>query len=73
MAGRRLPFRDCMALEFRITERVQKGHDFYEGVRATILDKDGAPQWKPATLEDVKPWMIDDYFTPLTQEWTADA
>ncbi len=73
LAGRHLSFRECMALEFRITERVQKGHDFYEGVRATILDKDGAPRWEPARLEDVKPWMIDDYFAPLAHEWTADA
>jgi enoyl-CoA hydratase len=65
-------FRDCMAIEFRLTERIQRGTDFYEGVRATIIDKDGAPKWRPATLEEVKPWIIDDYFAPLAREWTAE-
>lgn len=65
-------FRDCMQIEFRLTERIQRGHDFYEGVRATIIDKDGAPKWVPATLEDVKPWLLDDYFAPLPREWSAE-
>ncbi len=65
-------FRDCMKIEFRLTERIQRGADFYEGVRATIIDKDGAPNWSPATLEGVKSWMIDDYFAPLPHEWRAE-
>lgn len=72
MAGRTLSFREAMVLEFRITERIQKGHDFYEGVRATILDKDGAPRWNPAELRDVKGFMVDDYFQPLSKEWNPD-
>lgn len=69
--GAARPFRDCMGLEFRLTERIQQGHDFYEGVRATIIDKDGAPRWKPASLEEVTPAMIDAYFAPLEREWSA--
>lgn len=65
-------FRACMEIEFRLTERIQQGRDFYEGVRATIIDKDGAPKWSPATLEEVKAWMIDDYFAPLPREWSAE-
>jgi enoyl-CoA hydratase len=70
--GAALPFRDCMRLEFRLTERIQQGHDFYEGVRATIIDKDGAPRWKPASLAEVSAAMIDAYFAPFTQEWSAE-
>jgi len=70
--GAAASFRDCMKLEFRLTERIQQGHDFYEGVRATIIDKDGAPRWKPAALEDVSDAMIDAYFAPLAKEWTAE-
>ena len=65
-------FRECMKIEYRLTERIQKGHDFYEGVRAAIIDKDGAPKWLPAALEDVHRWMIDDYFAPLEREWRAE-
>ena len=37
-----------MRTEFRIVSRIVHGHDFYEGVRAVIVDKDNAPVWQPA-------------------------
>ena len=72
LEGRSKSFRACMALEYRLTQGIQRGVDFYEGVRATIVDKDGAPNWKPADLASIRPEMIDDYFMPLNREWTAD-
>ena len=36
-----------------MVNRIIAGHDFYEGVRATIIDKDGAPKWQPGELADV--------------------
>ncbi|NIJ39965.1 enoyl-CoA hydratase [Parvibaculum indicum] len=66
--GRDLDFEAAMALEYRLTQSFFAGHDFYEGVRATILDKDGAPQWKPATLADVTLDEIDSYFSGAGKE-----
>jgi enoyl-CoA hydratase/isomerase-like protein len=63
--GKILGFDDCMRMEFRMVHRVIAGHDFYEGVRATIIDKDGAPKWKPASLAEVGERDIDAYFEPL--------
>jgi enoyl-CoA hydratase len=63
--GRRLAFDDCMRMEFRMVNRVIEGHDFYEGVRATILDKDNAPKWLPSELATVSSSDIDAYFKPL--------
>ena len=63
--GAKLSFDDCMRMEFRLVNRVIAGHDFYEGVRATIIDKDGAPKWQPATLAQVRDADIDAYFAPL--------
>lgn len=63
--GKSLDFDDCMRMEFRMVNRVISGHDFYEGVRATIIDKDGAPRWQPARLADVSDADIDAYFAPL--------
>jgi enoyl-CoA hydratase len=66
--GAKLDFDDCMRMEFRMVSRVIAGHDFYEGVRATIIDKDGAPKWSPVTLEEVTDEKIDAYFAPLENE-----
>jgi enoyl-CoA hydratase len=63
--GKSRNFDDCMRMEFRMVNRVIAGHDFYEGVRATIIDKDGAPKWQPATLAEVSDANIDAYFAPL--------
>jgi enoyl-CoA hydratase len=63
--GKALSFDECMRMEFRMVNRVVVGHDFYEGVRATIIDKDGAPKWRPAVLADVSDTDIDAHFAPL--------
>jgi enoyl-CoA hydratase len=59
-----------MACEFRIVSRVIHGHDFYEGVRAVIVDKDNAPRWRPAALLEVSDAEIARHFAPLgAGEW----
>ncbi|MFZ5669916.1 MAG: enoyl-CoA hydratase/isomerase family protein [Pseudomonadota bacterium] len=65
-------FADNMAMEYRIGARVVRLHDFLEGVRAVIVDKDNAPRWSPATVEAVDPALLDDIFAPLPagEEWT---
>jgi enoyl-CoA hydratase len=65
-------FAKVMAMEMRIAARLVVAHDFSEGVRAVIIDKDGAPKWAPDTLEGVTPAMVDAVFAPLPpdQEWS---
>jgi enoyl-CoA hydratase len=57
-----------MAQEYAIGARVVHTHDFIEGVRALIIDKDNAPQWQPT----VDPAEVDAIFAPLPadQQWT---
>jgi enoyl-CoA hydratase len=55
----------ALALEYRLTQHMMGGHDFYEGVRATLVDRDQKPQWQPATLAEVTEEMVDAYFAPL--------
>ena len=61
-----------MAMEYRLGARVVQRHDFLEGVRAVIVDKDNAPKWDPATLEGVGEDLLDAIFAPLPadQEWS---
>jgi enoyl-CoA hydratase len=56
---------DCLRGEFRLVQRFMAGHDFYEGIRAVLVDKDHAPRWKPARLADVAAADIDAMFAPL--------
>ncbi|MDQ0316060.1 enoyl-CoA hydratase/isomerase family protein [Amorphus orientalis] len=60
-----LSFEECMVMEYRILSRILKGHDFYEGVRALLIDKDGSPDWRPARVEDLDPAAIAAHFDPL--------
>lgn len=62
--GAKLDIEEALRTEFRIVARIAKGHDFYEGVRATIIDKDNRPRWSPAEVEMIKPGDIDPYFAP---------
>ena len=63
--GAKLDFDECMKMEYRMVHRIVAGHDFYEGVRATIIDKDGAPKWQPAELSAVSDADVDAYFVPI--------
>ncbi len=65
-------FADEMRQEYRIALRVTSRHDFQEGVRAVVIDKDNKPAWAPATLDGVSDAMIDEIFAPLpaNEEWS---
>ena len=66
--GATLDFTECMRTEFRIVSRVVRGHDFYEGIRALLIDKDQAPLWKPPALAEVTASEVERYFAPLARE-----
>jgi enoyl-CoA hydratase len=67
-------FADEMRQEYAVGSRVVQRHDFLEGVRAVIVDKDNAPHWNPATPEGVSDHVIDQIFAPLPDDeaWTPD-
>ena len=68
----RTSFEDEMAAEYALASRIVQTHDFKEGVRAVLIDKDNAPQWDPATPEEVTDEMLEVLFEPLpeSQRWT---
>ena len=70
-AGRE-SFEDEMRAEYALAGRVVRTHDFHEGVRALLIDKDNQPQWDPTTPEEVDEEMLDVLFAPLHghEAWT---
>lgn len=53
---------ECLEREFAATRAVLDSHDFYEGVRAAIIDKDRSPKWRPASLAEVTSEQVAAYF-----------
>jgi enoyl-CoA hydratase len=70
--AKRTSFADEMKAEYALAGRVVRTHDFREGVRALLIDKDNAPQWDPVTPEEVTDDMLDVLFAPLpeSEAWT---
>jgi enoyl-CoA hydratase len=70
--AKRISFADEMKAEYALAGRVVRTHDFREGVRALLIDKDNSPQWGPPTPEEVTDEMLDVLFAPLppSDEWT---
>lgn len=69
---RHLHFVDEMTMEYGIVARSCRSHDFAEGVRALLIDKDRQPKWQPSSPEEVTPAIVDGYFEPLPEArtWT---
>jgi len=63
--GRDYDLEAALTLEYRLTQHVMAAHDFYEGVRAMLIDKGQAPRWQPAALAEVGDGMVDIYFAPI--------
>jgi enoyl-CoA hydratase len=63
--GKKLQFDDNMRLEYRLAVRAALSHDFREGVRAVVVDKDQSPKWNPPALERVNDAAVAAWFAPL--------
>lgn len=63
--SRGLDLAACLRLEFAMSQHLVAGHDFYEGIRAVLIDKDQSPVWQPATLAEVSAAAVDACFAPL--------
>jgi enoyl-CoA hydratase len=61
-------FAETMAMEYALAGRIVRTHDFQEGVRAVIVDKDNAPKWSPAEVSGVADVELDRLFAPLSPE-----
>ena len=66
--SRSLNLKDCLSMEFRICQAMMDRHDFYEGVRANLVDKDRDPKWNPVTVDLLEEKLIDDHFKNLEEQ-----
>jgi enoyl-CoA hydratase len=64
-SARSLDIRETLIQDYRLAVRCLEDHDFHEGVRAALRDKDGQPKWRPERFEDIDPALVQRYFEPL--------
>jgi enoyl-CoA hydratase/carnithine racemase len=64
--ARHLTLEQCLAMELRLALRALEAHDFREGVRAALVDKDRNPKWQPSSLAAVGD--LDGYFASLGKD-----
>jgi enoyl-CoA hydratase/carnithine racemase len=66
-------FEDTMTIEYRMSQECMRpDHDFFEGVRALLIDKDQKPKWNPPTIDGVTRQMVEAHFKPLKNDLFFD-
>lgn len=68
--GAAMEIADCLRMERSLVRRNFEHGEVLEGVRALVIDKDNAPQWNPARMEDVTRAMVEHFFEEV---WPAHA
>jgi enoyl-CoA hydratase len=63
--GAELDFDRALIVEYRLSQAFLARHDFHEGIRAMVIDKDNAPRWDPSDLAGVSPELVEAHFAPL--------
>uniref|UniRef100_A0A8C4I8F9 3-hydroxyisobutyryl-CoA hydrolase n=1 Tax=Dicentrarchus labrax TaxID=13489 RepID=A0A8C4I8F9_DICLA len=67
-AGAALSLPDVLVMEYRLSQACMRGCDFYEGVRAVLVDKDQSPKWNPSTLEELSDQTVEQCFSSLGEK-----
>ena len=67
--GANMEVADCLRMERNLVRRNFEHGEVLEGVRALVIDKDNAPRWNPATLDEVTPEMVEAFFKPAWPDY----
>jgi len=71
-AARLATLEEVLVQEYRVSCGSVRSHDFVEGIRAQLVDKDRNPQWSPPSLTAVTTADVDDYFIPADPDLTFE-
>ena len=65
-SGASMDFDAVIQMEYRLSQACMQRHDFYEGIRAVLVDKDRSPKWRPPSLAEVSETDVEQHFMPLS-------
>jgi enoyl-CoA hydratase/carnithine racemase len=63
---------DVLKEDWRISQHMMAGTEFFEGVRALLIERDNKPDWQPAHLSRVTPDIVDRHFAKLPDQPDLD-
>ena len=66
--GKHLSLSEVLKMEYRLVRRCCEDSDFYEGVRAVLVDRDNDPKWSPNDLKGISDEVVERYFSKLPDE-----
>lgn len=69
-AGQLHTLEDVLRQEFRTSSASLVSHDFIEGIRAQLVDKDRNPKWSPRTLTLCDTDAVEAFFAPADPDLT---
>lgn len=64
-AASQMNLKDELIMEYRMVQKCLKIGDFFEGVRAMLVDKDRKPNWSPSNIKDVDDVRVNEFFKSL--------
>ena len=65
--ARQMSLAEDLVMEYRMVQKCQSSGDFYEGVRAMLVDKDRKPKWNPNSIDKVDEIWVNHFFEPLNE------
>ncbi|WP_337969675.1 enoyl-CoA hydratase/isomerase family protein [Virgibacillus salexigens] len=60
--GENKTLEECLETDLVLARNFLKSHDFYEGVRSVVIDKDRNPKYNYQQLSDVSPSVVNSFF-----------
>ena len=63
---------DVLKQDWRISRHMMAGTEFFEGVRALLIERDSEPKWNPPTRPAVSEAIVNRYFEKLPDEPDLD-
>ena len=55
--------KDCLEIEYRLSQKMTNRHDFGEGIQAVLIKKHHNPKWKPNSINEIDINELDKLFT----------
>ncbi len=61
--------KNCLEIEYRLSQKMTNRHDFGEGIQAVLIEKHHNPKWKPKTIDEINNNELSSLFNdPIDNE-----